>query len=200
MTARELASGAAPDGSAHEAVDRAGGAVDPAGEAVEAVLHDGLERLHHFDPDDDREGEPLHPAVVELRELLGAAGALLFSTPEYAGALPGSFKNLLDWTVGGGETYGMPVAWLNVAGPAAPTAAAGAHAELRAVLGYTRTAARIRSPSEARPNVPNTCSFRSPLPANPLMPPRAARMRFPAGSSSSTRSNGRRPPIPVARC
>ena len=48
---------------------------------------------------------------------------MLFSTPEYAGALPGSFKNLLDWTVGGGETYGMPVGWVNVSGPASPTGA-----------------------------------------------------------------------------
>jgi len=44
----------------------------------------------------------------------------LFCTPEYAGALPGSFKNLLDWTVGGGEIYGKPVAWIDVSSVAAP--------------------------------------------------------------------------------
>jgi NAD(P)H-dependent FMN reductase len=38
---------------------------------------------------------------------------VLFCTPEYAGALPGSFENLLDWTVGGGEMYRKPVAWIN---------------------------------------------------------------------------------------
>ncbi|HEY1627129.1 MAG TPA: NAD(P)H-dependent oxidoreductase [Streptosporangiaceae bacterium] len=27
----------------------------------------------------------------------------MFCTPEYAGTLPGSLKNSLDWTVGGGE-------------------------------------------------------------------------------------------------
>ena len=32
----------------------------------------------------------------------------MFCTPEYAGGLPGSFKNLLDWTVGGGEIYRKP--------------------------------------------------------------------------------------------
>ncbi|WP_306796085.1 NAD(P)H-dependent oxidoreductase [Nocardia sp. XZ_19_369] len=26
--------------------------------------------------------------------------SVLFCTPEYAGTLPGSLKNLLDWTVG----------------------------------------------------------------------------------------------------
>ncbi len=61
---------------------------------------------------------------------------MLFSTPEYAGALPGSFKNLLDWTVGGGEIYEKPVAYINASGLAAPTGGADAHASLRTVLGY----------------------------------------------------------------
>jgi NAD(P)H-dependent FMN reductase len=117
---------------------------------VEAVLYDGLGTLPHFNPDDDPEGGPVHPAVADLRAQIAAADALLFCTPEYAGALPGSFKNLLDWTVGGGETYGMPVGWVNVSGPASPTGAAGAHGSLRAVLTYTGTdiveAACVRVP------------------------------------------------------
>ena len=68
---------------------------------------------------------------------IAAADAVLFCTPEYAGALPGTFKNLLDWTVGGGEMYGKPVAWVNASG--SPTRAADAHASLRRVLGYTGT-------------------------------------------------------------
>jgi len=48
--------------------------------------------------------------VVKLRRQIAASDAVLFCTPEYAGALPGRFKNLLDWTVGGGEIYGKPVA------------------------------------------------------------------------------------------
>jgi len=82
---------------------------------------------------------PVPSAVDELRATIAGAHALLFCTPEYAGALPGSFKNLLDWTVGGGETYGMPAGWVNVSGPAAPTGAAGAHDSLRSVLTYTGT-------------------------------------------------------------
>jgi chromate reductase len=74
--------------------------------------------------------------VAAMRAQLGAADAVLFSTPEYAGALPGSFKNLLEWTVGGHEIYGKPVAWVNTSGPAAPTGAADAHDSLRKVLGY----------------------------------------------------------------
>ena len=57
---------------------------------------------------------------------------MLFCTPEYAGALPGTFKNLLDWTVGGPEMYGKPVAWVNASG--SPTRAAKAHASLETVL------------------------------------------------------------------
>lgn len=46
--------------------------------------------------------QPLHSVVADLRREIAAAAAVLFCTPEYAGALPGSFKKLLDWTVGGG--------------------------------------------------------------------------------------------------
>jgi NAD(P)H-dependent FMN reductase len=127
-----LISGSLRERSTNTALLRTARAVAPAG--VEAVLYDGLGALPHFNPDDDPEGGPVHPAVAELRDRIAAADALLLCTPEYAGALPGSFKNLLDWTVGGGETYGMPVGWVNVSGPASPTAAAGAHDSLRAVL------------------------------------------------------------------
>lgn len=120
-------------GSTNAAVLHTARAVTPAG--VTASIYEGLDRLPHFNPDDDR--EPLHPAVADLRRRIGAADALLFSTPEYAGGLPGSFKNLLDWTVGGGETYGKPVAWINASSTASPTNAADAHASLRKVLGYT---------------------------------------------------------------
>ena len=57
------------------------------------------------------------------------------STPEYAGALPGSFKNLLDWTIGDdqpGSIYQKPVAWVNVSAHGA----VNAHQSLRTVLGY----------------------------------------------------------------
>lgn len=64
------------------------------------------------------------------------ADAILICTPEYAGGLPGSFKNLLDWTVGGGEIYGKPVAWINVSSVAAPTGGRDAHDSLRKVLTY----------------------------------------------------------------
>jgi chromate reductase, NAD(P)H dehydrogenase (quinone) len=105
-------------------------------DGVVATLYGGMGMLPHFNPDDDREEAPVHPAVAELRAAVAAADALLVCTPEYAGALPGAFKNLLEWTVGDGSTYRKPIAWINAAGPAAPTGAADAHQSLRKVLAY----------------------------------------------------------------
>ena len=83
-----------------------------------------------FVPED--EAEP-PAAVAELRRLLGSADAVVFCTPEYAGTLPGSLKNAVDWLVGSGELYRKPVAWINVG---APGRGAGAEATLATVLGY----------------------------------------------------------------
>jgi chromate reductase len=129
-----LISGSLRTGSTNSALLRTARAIAPDG--VVATLYGGLGDLPHFNPDDDVDGEPLAPVPADLRAQLDASGAVLFSTPEYAGGLPGSFKNLLDWTVGGG-TYEKPVAWINAS--ASPTGAASAHASLRTVLTYTGT-------------------------------------------------------------
>jgi NAD(P)H-dependent FMN reductase len=100
---------------------------------VETVRYDGLGELPHFNPDLD--APPLPPEVDRLRAAVRAAGAVLFSTPEYAGTLPGSFKNLLDWTIGDdqpGSIYEKPVAWIN----SSSRDATGADETLRMVLGY----------------------------------------------------------------
>jgi NAD(P)H-dependent FMN reductase len=129
-----LISGSLRDGSTNTAVLRT--AAQVAGDGVTTTLYRGMGDLPHFNPDDDREGRPVHPAVAELRAAIAAADALLLCTPEYAGALPGAFKNLLEWTVGDGGTYDKPIAWINAAGPAAPSGGADAHDSLRKVLGY----------------------------------------------------------------
>jgi chromate reductase len=98
---------------------------------VTTVLHDGLATLPAFNPDHDGDGVPA--PVAKLRREIERSDAVLFCTPEYAGTLPGSFKNLLDWTVGGGQLYGKPVAWLNVA---AANRGHGAQETLATVLGY----------------------------------------------------------------
>ena len=105
-------------------------------ERVVTVLYGNLAALPHFNPDDDV--VPLPVAVVDLRSHIFDADAVLFSTPEYAGALPGSFKNLLDWTIGDEQTrsmYEKPVAWIN----AAFRGADDAHESLRKVLGFAHS-------------------------------------------------------------
>lgn len=129
-----LVSGSLRAGSTNTAVLETVRAVAPDGLAT--VLYGGMGGLPHFNPDDDREGEAVHAAVAELRSQVGAADALLVCTPEYAGALPGAMKNLLEWTVGDAGTYRKPVAWINASGPAAPTGGADAHDSLRKVLGF----------------------------------------------------------------
>ena len=83
-----------------------------------------------------RRRRPAAPRSPSCAPPSAAPTALLVCTPEYAGALPGAFKNLLEWLVGGGEAYRKPIAWINVSGPAAPTGGADAHDSLRKVVGY----------------------------------------------------------------
>jgi NAD(P)H-dependent FMN reductase len=126
-----LISGSLRAASTNTAVLRTAQACAP--ERVEAVFFDGVRAVPHFDPDLD--GQALPAQVVTLRGEVRQAHALLFSTPEYAGALPGSFKNVLDWMIGDdqpGSIYEKPVAWIN----ASPRGARHAHESLRLVLGY----------------------------------------------------------------
>lgn len=100
---------------------------------ISGTLYGELGLLPPFNP--DRDIDPLPATVAGLRARIHRADVLVISTPEYAGALPGALKNLLDWTIGDGEDgsiWGKRAAWLNVS----PRGAPGAHAELRTVLGY----------------------------------------------------------------
>jgi NAD(P)H-dependent FMN reductase len=125
-----LLSGSLRAGSSNEAVLRTAQAV--ALGRVRTVFYDGLAALPPFNPDADT--DPLPTQVAQLRSAIAAATAILISAPEYAGTLPGTFKNLLDWTVGGTEICSKPVAWVNTA---APTRGGGAEATLRTVLTFT---------------------------------------------------------------
>jgi chromate reductase, NAD(P)H dehydrogenase (quinone) len=148
-----LISGSLRAASTNTAALRTARDVAPPG--VDAALYERLDRLPPFNPDDD--AGDLHPEVAALRTAIHAADALVLSTPEYAGALPGSFKNLLDWTIGDdqpGSIYDKPVAWINPS----PRGAQGAYDELRTVLGYAH--ARVVEP--ACQMVPVTADLVSP--------------------------------------
>ena len=75
--------------------------------------YDAVAALPHFTPDLDDAG--LLPEIVrELRDRVADADGLLFAVPEYMHALPGSFKNALDWMVGCTRFPGKPVALAEV--------------------------------------------------------------------------------------
>jgi NAD(P)H-dependent FMN reductase len=145
-----LISGSSREGSTNAAVLRTAAAV--AGDGVDTVSYAGIGELPIFNPDQDAEGIPVDPRVAEMRREVEACDAVLFCTPEYAGAMPAALKNLLEWTIGDAGTYQKPVAWINAAGAAAPTGAADAHESLRKVLGYAGAdiveAACVRVPVE----------------------------------------------------
>jgi chromate reductase len=123
--------GSVRNGSVNSAVLET--AVDLLPIGVSAVVYSGLSDLPHFNPDLDH--EPLPPSVVELRRLIDESSALFFSTPEYAGAIPGALKNLLEWTVGGTETTQKPTGWFNPS--SILNRAADTYTSLRIVLEYT---------------------------------------------------------------
>jgi NAD(P)H-dependent FMN reductase len=129
MTRILLISGSTREGSLHTAALRTAARFAPGD--ISATLYSGLRWLPAFVPE-----EPAMPeAVAELRQQVFGAHAVLFCTPEYAGALPGSLKNLLDWLVDGNALNGKPVAWLSLCGPGQD---AGALAELESVLGHAQ--------------------------------------------------------------
>ena len=116
-------------------------------DGISTQLFTGLADLPLFSPDDDY--EPLPAPVVELRREIARSDGVLFSTPEYMGTLPGGFKNLLEWTVGGPEMDAKPVSWINVAPEGRGD---GAQQTLESVLGYL--GARPMEPAGRRVYVP----------------------------------------------
>lgn len=125
----------------------------------DAVLYAGLVGLPAFVP-----GADPPPPVQELSAAIRAADAVLFCTPEYAGTLPGSLKNLLDWTVGDGDLNDKPAGWITVA---AEGRGHGAEATLRTVLGYVG-ATIVDLPASPSPAT-RSPTARSPTP--PSAPP-----------------------------
>lgn len=100
---------------------------------VQVELWDGLKRVPPFDEDD--ENDP-GPAVLELREALTHADAVLIATPQYNASLPGQLKNALDWAsrpYANNVLRGKLVAVIG-ASPS-PSGAARAQSEARVVLG-----------------------------------------------------------------
>jgi chromate reductase len=72
---------------------------------------DQVRQLPHYDADLDGEGAV--DAVVSVRAAIADASALIISTPEYNGTIPGGLKNWVDWVtrpMRGHVLIGKPIA------------------------------------------------------------------------------------------
>src|SRR5450631_4714498 len=78
--------------SFNAALLRAAVELAPAGTTVEIA---SIRDIPLYDGDLEAAGIPA--AVVELKEKIVAADALLLVTPEYNNSIPGVFKNVIDW-------------------------------------------------------------------------------------------------------
>lgn len=110
MTRILAISGSLRRASHNTALLRAAAANAP--EGVDVELFEGLERIPPYNEDHDTDDVPAE--VARLREEIGAADAVLFSTPEYNGTLPGQLKQVVDWASrpygAGSALWGKPVA------------------------------------------------------------------------------------------
>ena len=80
-------------GSLNAALLRAAATLMPPGARLDLASIKGIPL---YDGDvEDRDGIP--PAVTALKDQIAAANGLLLVTPEYNNAMPGVFKNALDW-------------------------------------------------------------------------------------------------------
>ncbi len=80
-------------GSFNAALLRAAAPLMPAGASLDIASIKGIPL---YDGDvEDSEGIP--PTVIALKDRIAAADGLLLVTPEYNNAMPGVFKNALDW-------------------------------------------------------------------------------------------------------
>lgn len=99
------------------------------------TLMSGLDRLPFFNADVEEAGLPA--PVLELREAVADADALVIVTPEYNGTVPGMLVNAVDWLSrppGDSVLQRKPVVVLS----ASPSRYGGIRAaeHLRTVLGY----------------------------------------------------------------
>ena len=122
-------------------------------DGVGLQLWDRLKEVPPFDEDD--EWAPA-AVVVELREAIAAADAVLFATPEYNGSVPGQLKNAIDWVSRPHVTNSLRNKPVAVVG--ASTGAFGglsAQADLRRILG--RVGSRVLEAGVAVGQAPSKC-------------------------------------------
>ena len=85
-------SGSLRRASFNAALLRAAVELAPAGSSITVA---SIRDIPLYDADVEAQGIPA--SVVELKEKVVAADALLLVTPEYNNSIPGVFKNVIDW-------------------------------------------------------------------------------------------------------
>jgi chromate reductase, NAD(P)H dehydrogenase (quinone) len=123
--------GSLRSGSSSRALLEAVAAAPPAG--VEVRIWGGLRDVPPYDQDHDSGDGPA--PVAALRAAIGAADAVLISTPEYNHSIPGVLKNAIDWAsrpFGSATLVGTPTAVISSS--SSPFGGVWANAELRKSL------------------------------------------------------------------
>jgi chromate reductase len=116
--------GSLRQGSFNRATLRAAAALVPEGAEIEIFEIDGLPGFNQ-----DEEKSPPQK-VVELKQHVRAADAILFVTPEYNYSMPGVLKNAIDWAsrpYGDSAWDGKPAAIMGASVGAIATARAQYH-------------------------------------------------------------------------
>jgi NAD(P)H-dependent FMN reductase len=119
-------SGSLRDGSSNTQLLKLLGGWMP--ENISYHIYQDMGKLPHFNPPAINEAVP--DIVQELYRQTNEADAIIICTPEYAFGVPGSLKNLLDWTVGTGNFVDKPVAIIT-----ASSVGEHAHASLLTTIG-----------------------------------------------------------------
>lgn len=97
-------------------------------ENINYHIYQDMGKLPHFNP--PATDEILPDVVQKLYQQINEADGVIICTPEYAFGVPGSLKNLLDWTVGPGNFVDKPVAIIT-----ASSVGEHAHASLLTTIG-----------------------------------------------------------------
>jgi chromate reductase, NAD(P)H dehydrogenase (quinone) len=63
----------------------------------EVTIADDLKTLPHFDPELSTDNPPKE--IIEFRNYIESADAILISTPEYVFSIPSGLKNAIEWCI-----------------------------------------------------------------------------------------------------
>jgi chromate reductase len=95
----------------------------------EMEIYSELAALPHFNPDLDKENSESPKPVQEIRRKIQEANGVLICTPEYVFSIPGSLKNMIEWTVSTTLFSEKPVALIT-----ASASGAKAHESLQLIM------------------------------------------------------------------